>query len=334
MIQFEHIEHLYYLFLIPFITILYYINNNWIKRNRLKFSSQNLLNKLIKNNSIQRKKIKNILQLIAITSLIIGISNPKIGTNIEEIKREGIEIIIALDLSNSMLCEDIKPNRLTRSKQAISNLIDQLEGDKIGLVIFAGEAYTQLPITSDYSAAKMFLENVNTKTIKNQGTNIGDAIDRSLNSFNFTNDFNKSIIIITDGEDHEEDAFKKSKEALNKGVYIHTLAVGEKGGGPIPLLNKKGFKKDRDGNIIVSKPNFDFLSELANSANGININANNSEIGLKKLFEEINKIEKKEISDMIFTDYKDRFPFFLAISLTLLMINLCINEHSNEKFNE
>ena len=155
-----------------------------------------------------------------------------------------------------------------------------------------------------------------------------------LNSFNYTNDFNKSIIIITDGEDHEEDAFKKSKEALNKGVYIHTLAVGEKGGGPIPLLNKKGFKKDRDGNIIVSKPNFDFLSELANSANGININANNSEIGLKKLFEEINKIEKKEISDMIFTDYKDRFPFFLALSLTLLMINLCINEHSNEKFNE
>ena len=334
MIQFEHIEHLYYLFLIPFIIILCYLNNNWIKRNRLKFSSQNLINKLIKNNSIQRKKIKNILQLIAITSLIIGISNPKIGTNIEEIKREGIEIIIALDLSNSMLCEDIKPNRLTRSKQAISNLIDQLEGDKIGLVIFAGEAYTQLPITSDYSAAKMFLENVNTKTIKNQGTNIGDAIDRSLNSFNYTNDFNKSIIIITDGEDHEEDAFKKSKEALNKGVYIHTLAVGEKGGGPIPLLNKKGFKKDRDGNIIVSKPNFDFLSELANSANGTNINANNSEIGLKKLFEEINKIEKKEISDMIFTDYKDRFPIFLALSLTLLMINLCINEHSNEKFNE
>ena len=334
MIQFEHIEHLYYLFLIPITIILYYLNNNWIKKNRLKFSSQNLINKLIRNNSVQRKKIKNILQLIAMTSLIIGISNPKIGTNIEEIKREGIEIIIALDLSNSMLCEDIKPNRLTRSKQAISNLIDQLEGDKIGLVIFAGEAYTQLPITSDYSAAKMFLENVNTQTIKNQGTNIGDAIHRSLNSFNYTNDFNKSIIIITDGEDHEEDAFKKSKEALEKGVYIHTLAVGEKGGGPIPLLNKKGFKKDRDGNIIVSKPNFDFLSELANSANGININANNSEIGLKKLFDEINKIEKKEISDMIFTDYKDRFPFFLAISLILFMINLCINEHSNEKFNE
>ncbi len=203
------------------------------------------------------------------------------------------EIVIALDLSNSMLCEDIKPNRLLRSKQVISELIDNLEGDRIGLIVFAGEAYTQLPITSDFSAAKMFLNIVNTKTIKTQGTNLSAAIQQSVKSFNFENEFNKSIIIITDGDDHEGGALNEAKLAAEKGVVIHTLSIGDENGGPIPLTRGKGFKKDREGNIIVTKPNFVFLSELASIGNGININVNNSQIGLNQLLEEISKTKKE-----------------------------------------
>ena len=332
MIKFGHIEYLLLLFLIPIILMLIFWYKKWQKKNRLKFYSRNLEKSIIKNKSLIRERLKYTFQVLGILFLIIGLSNPKVGTKLEEVKREGIEMVIALDLSNSMLCEDIKPNRLSRSKQAISDLIDQLEGDKIGLVIFAGEAYTQLPITSDYSAAKMFLSTVNTKSIKTQGTNLSKAITRSLQSFDFNNEFNKSIIIITDGEDHEEGAFTEAKNAKEKGVFIHTLAVGEENGGPIPLLNKRGFKKDREGNTIVTKPNFAFLSELANVANGININANNSNIGLKKLFKEINKLEKKEISDLIFTDYKDRFPLFLSLSLFFFILNICTIERKNNPF--
>lgn len=329
MIKFAQIDFLYLLVSLPILSILLYQYRNWQKKNRLKFASQHLEESLRKNKSENREKIKYLFQLLGILFLIIALSNPKVGTKLEEVKREGIEMVIALDLSNSMLCEDIKPNRVSRSKQAISDLIDQLEGDKIGLVIFAGEAYTQLPITSDYSAAKMFLSTVNTKSIKTQGTNLSKAIKRSLQSFDFNNEFNKSIIIITDGEDHEEGAFTEAQKAAEKGVFIHTLAIGEENGGPIPLLNKRGFKKDREGNTIVTKPNFSFLSELAHSANGININGNNSEIGLKKLFNEISKIEKKEINDLIFTDYTDRFPLFLSLSLFFFLLDICTIERKN-----
>lgn len=324
MIKFGHIEYLFLLGLIPVLVLFIFLFRRWKRQTSLKFTTKNLQNKLYINKSEIREKWKYTLQILAVFFLVLGISNPKIGTNLEEVKRDGIEMVIALDLSNSMLCEDIKPNRLLRSKQAISELIDNLKGDRIGLVVFAGEAYTQLPITSDYSAAKMFLSTVNTNTIKTQGTNLSAAIQKSVKSFNFENEFNKSIIIITDGEDHEDGALHDAKLAAEKGIFIHTLSIGDENGGPIPRTREEGFKKDREGNIIVTKPNFVFLSELANIGNGININANNSEIGLKQLFNEISKIEKKEISDMRFTDYSDRFQWFLFVSLFLFLLDLSI----------
>ena len=324
MIKFGHIEYLFLLGLIPVLILFIFLFRRWKRKTSLKFTSENLQNKLYTRKSDIRENLKYILRILAVFFLILGLSNPKIGINLEEVKRDGIEMVIALDLSNSMLCEDIKPNRLLRSKQAISELIDNLEGDRIGLVVFAGEAYTQLPITSDYSAAKMFLSTINTNTIKTQGTNLSAAIQKSVKSFNFENEFNKSIIIITDGEDHEEGALDEARLAAEKGIFIHTLSIGDENGGPIPRTRGKGFKKDREGNIIVTKPNFVFLSELANIGNGININANNSEIGLKQLFNEISKIEKKEISDMKFTDYSDRFQWFLFVSLFLFLLDLSI----------
>ena len=334
MIKFGNIEYLYLLGIIPILILLIFFYIKWQKHNLLKFSTLNLQEKLSDNISIIRKNTKYTFKILSILFLTIGLSNPKTGSEMKEIKRKGIEIIIALDVSNSMLCEDIKPNRLSRSIQSISDLIDNLEGDRIGLVIFAGESYTQLPITSDYAAAKMLLSTISTESIKTQGTNISEAIQQSMKSFNFENEYNKSIIIITDGEDHENGALESADQAAKQGVFIHTLSLGEEDGGPIPILNRKGkktgkFKKDREGNVIITKPNTVFLAELANTGNGKNINANNINIGLKELFGEINKIEKKEISDVVFTDYTDRFQIFLLLSMIFLVLDLIIISKKN-----
>jgi Ca-activated chloride channel family protein len=324
MIKFGHIEYLFLLGLIPILILFIFLFKKWKRKTSLKFITENLQEKLYNRKSVIRENLKYTLRILAVFFLILGLSNPKIGANLEKVKRDGIEIIIALDLSNSMLCEDIKPNRLLRSKKAISELIDNLKGDRIGLVVFAGEAYTQLPITSDYSAAKMFLNTIETKTITTQGTNFSAAIQQSVKSFNFENKLNKSIIIITDGDDHEGGALNEAKLAAEKGIFMYTLSVGDTNGGPIPLTKSKGYKKDRAGNIIVTKPNFSFLDTLSIYGNGRHINANDSEFGLQQLFKEIREIEKKEISTMKFTDYSDRFQSFLFVSLFLFLLELSI----------
>jgi Ca-activated chloride channel family protein len=251
----------------------------------------------------------------------------------EEVKREGVDLMIAIDLSYSMMAQDIKPNRLDRAKQAISRLIDKLEGDRIGLVVFAGEAYVQLPITTDYSAAKLFLSTVNTSIIPTQGTKIANAIDLCSKSFDKENTQSKAIIIITDGETHDEEAIESATKAREEGIYIHTLGMGLTKGGPIPIYNKYGstseFRKDREGNVIITKLNETMLKEIALAGEGTYVRANNSKSGLSSLFEEINKMEKKEIGTMIFTNYKDRFQIFIGISLVLLILNLFFLERKN-----
>ncbi|MGY8989343.1 MAG: vWA domain-containing protein [Flavobacteriales bacterium] len=324
MIKFGHIEYFFLLALIPVLILFIFLFRRWKRKTALKFTTENLQNNLYLRKSNIREKWKYTLQILAVLFLILGLTNPQIGTNLKEVKRDGIEMVIALDLSNSMLCEDIKPNRLRRSKQAISELIDNLEGDRIGLVVFAGEAYTQLPITSDYSAAKMFLNTVNTETIEIQGTNLSAAIRQSVKSFDLDNEFNKSIIIITDGEDHEEGALQEAKLAAEKGIFIHTLSIGDINGGIIPCDTCINGYLQHNGYTIVTIPNFRFLDTLSVYGNGRHINANDSEFGLKQLFNEISKIEKKEISDMKFTDYSDRFQWFLFVSLFLFLLDLSI----------
>ena len=333
MLRYDNIEFLYLLALIPLLIIGIIMYSKWQKNSILKFGDINLLNQLMQSHSIFRKKIKNTLFVLAITFLIVGLSNPQVGTKMEEVKREGVDLMIAIDLSYSMMAQDIKPNRLERAKQAISRLIDKLEGDRIGLVVFAGEAYVQLPITTDYSAAKLFLSTVNTSIIPTQGTKIGNAIDLCSKSFDKENAQSKSIIIITDGETHDEEAIESAKKAKEDGIYIHTLGMGLTKGGPIPIYNKYGstseFRKDREGNVIITKLNESMLKEIALAGEGTYIRANNSKSGLSLLFEEINKMEKKEIGTMIFTNYKDRFQIFIGISLVLLILNLFFLERKN-----
>ena len=333
MLRYDNIEFLYLLALIPILIIGIIMYSKWQKNSILKFGDINLLSELMQSHSIFRKKIKNTLFVLAITFLIVGLSNPQVGTKMEEVKREGVDLMIAIDLSYSMMAQDIKPNRLERAKQAISRLIDKLEGDRIGLVVFAGEAYVQLPITTDYSAAKLFLSTVNTSIIPTQGTKIGNAIDLCSKSFDKENAQSKAIIIITDGETHDEEAIESAKKAKEEGIYIHTLGMGLTKGGPIPIYNKYGstseFRKDREGNVIITKLNESMLEEIALAGEGTYIRANNSKSGLSSLFEEINKMEKKEIGTMIFTNYKDRFQIFIGISLVLLILNLFFLDRKN-----
>ena len=334
MLRYENIEYLNLLYgLIPlFLLMIYY--NKW-KNKAFKSFGEGLVKKgLIPFYSKSRENLKFLLISLCITNMIIGISNPQIGTKMEEVKREGVDLMIALDLSNSMLAEDIKPNRLERARQAISRLIDKLEGDRIGLIVFAGDAYVQLPITTDYSAAKLFLSTVNTNIVPSQGTAIGKAIDLSIRSFDMENGQNKAIIIITDGENHEDDALEQAKLVNEKGVFVHTLGMGLSKGGPIPIYNKyknnTGYRKDKEGNTIISKLNEQMLQEIASAGNGTYVRANNTQAGLSTLFSEINKMEKKEIGSMVFTDYKDRFQLFLFIALLLLFFDLILLSRKNK----
>ena len=334
MLKYENIEFLYLFYGIIGFILLFIYYNKWKKKAFENFGKFSTIENLIPNYSKTRENIKFIILLSYISALIIGIANPQIGTKMEEVKREGVDLMIALDLSNSMLSEDIKPNRLERARQAISRLIDKLEGDRIGLIVFAGDAYVQLPITTDYSAAKLFLATVNTSIIPSQGTAIGKAIKLSMNSFDMQNGQNKAIIIITDGENHEDDAIQQAKEANEQGVFIHTLGMGLSKGGPIPIYNQNGdnigYRKDKEGNTVISKLNEQMLQEIASNGNGTYVRANNTQAGLSTLFLEINKMEKKEIGTMVFTEYKDRFQLFISFALLLLLADLILLNRKNK----
>ena len=334
MLRYEHIEYLNFLFGIPVLIIAMLLYSKWKATALALFGDSRLIKELMHSFSKRRTQIKNILTILIFILLIIGIANPQVGTKMEEVKREGVDLMIAIDLSNSMMAEDIKPNRLERAKLAISRLIDKLEGDRIGLIVFAGEAYVQLPITTDYSAAKLFLSTVSTNIVPTQGTEIAKAIDLSIQSFDMENAQNKAIIIITDGESHDEKAIESSEKANELGIFVHTLGMGLSKGGPIPIYNKYGnrtdYRKDRDGNTIISKLNEQLLQQIASAGKGTYVRANNSKAGLSTLFAEINKMEKKEIGTMVFTEYKDRFQLFIGLALLLLLTDLILLGRKNK----
>jgi Ca-activated chloride channel family protein len=238
---------------------------------------------------------------------------------------------MALDVSNSMLAEDIKPNRLERAKRAISQLIDKLEGDRIGIVVFAGKAYMQLPITSDYSAAKLFLSTIDTEIVPTQGTSIGQAIDLSLTAFS-DNKHEKAIVVITDGEDHDDNPIAAAENALAQGIKVYTIGIGLPEGAPIPEFSngqQMGFKKDLSGKTVITKLDELTLQKVATAGEGIYVRANNTSAGLNQVFEEISKMEKQRYETKMFSDYEDRFQYFLALALFLLVIELLIFERKS-----
>jgi Ca-activated chloride channel family protein len=329
MFRFENTEYLLGLLLIPVFVLFFVLYRTWRKRALKRYGDMDVISRLMPETSGSRPLIKFILLMIGYSFLIIGLANPQIGSRLEKVQRKGADLMIALDVSNSMLAQDIRPDRLTRSVQAISKLIDKLEGDRIGIVVFAGKAYMQLPITTDYAAAKMFLSTINTQMVPTQGTAIAEAIEMASGSFR-QDDRSKALIIITDGEDHEGDAIEAATTSSENGIQIYTIGMGSPNGSPIPEYYpsgvQKGFKKDRQGQTVISSLNETMLQQIASAGNGIYIRATTGRDGLNRIFEEINKLEKAEIETQMFSEYEDRFQYFLAIALLFMLLEVLIPE--------
>ena len=327
MFRFEHPYMLYFLLILP----LLWLGQIFWQRGRSKKLSATIDSDLQQRIMPLASKAKTWLKLsiysLALVVFILGIANPQIGSKTEEVKRQGIDLMIALDISNSMNAEDLSPNRLERAKRSLKELLTYLKSDRIGIVVFAGEAFVQLPITTDYSAAKLFLDNIQPDLIATQGTDISNAIGLCLKSFDFDSPTSKAIIVISDGENHEEQSISMAEEAASKGVVVHSIGMGSVEGAPIPLYSRGqqlGFKKNQEGNTVVTKLNEEMLSDLASVTGGIFIRASNSESGMAYIFDEVERMEKVEIGTKIYTDYEDRFQFLLLPALILLIIELLI----------
>jgi len=328
MIRFVHPEYLYALVIVPLILLVFIWMAAWKRRALKRFGDQVLVRELTETTSRAKPVIKLIFLLLGLSLIIVGWSNPQMGTRLEEVKREGVDIIIALDVSNSMRAEDIKPNRLERAKQAISRLIDKMENDRIGLIVFAGRAYVQLPITTDFAAAKLFLSTIETDMIPTQGTSIGAAIELAQQSFVGNDQKHKALIIITDGENHEDDPEEAAKKAAEAGIIIHTIGFGSPDGAPIPVYRngvQVDFFKDHDGNTVLTKLDELGLEKVASEGKGTYVRATNSNDGLETIMSQIGKMEKKSFGTKQFTDYEDRFQYFLAAGLFFLLLEALIS---------
>jgi Ca-activated chloride channel family protein len=318
---------------VPVAILLWVINEYRRRRALQKLGDPSVVRKLMPEVSGIRPVVKIILQCTAIIFLTILVARPQFGSKVEEVKRQGVEVIIALDVSNSMLAEDIQPSRLERSKQAISRLVESLSNDKIGLIVFAGDAYTQIPVTTDYISAKMFLSAITPDIVPKQGTAIGSAIDLGIRSFSPGTDKSRAMIIITDGENHEDDPVAKAKDAAAAGIVIYTVGIGSSEGVPIQISNdgRKDYLKDQQGNTVITRLDENILKEIAVAAGGKYVRANNSNIGLDQVFGDIRKLKKQELEGTRYTEYNDQFQIFAGVSLFLLLLDFMIMERKNRR---
>lgn len=328
-------EYLWMLAAVPVVAVLFFLYIIWRKKAITRLGDPAVVGRLLSDVSGSKPWIKISLVLVTIAVLVLAVCRPQVGARLEEVKREGVDVMIALDVSNSMNAEDIRPNRLERARMAILRMIDQLQGDRIGLVIFAGDAYVQLPITTDYGAAKLFLNSITTDMVPTQGTAIGAAITTSMEAIGDSARHNSAIVVITDGENHEDNAIEAAAEAASKGIVVHTIGMGTAEGSPIPVYaagSKVGFLQDREGSTVISKLDGTVLQQIADAGKGKFIRASNSDDGISILLKEISGMEKKEFSSKLFTDYDDQFQYVLALALLLLIIDFLITEHKSEWF--
>jgi len=339
-LRFEHPEYLYWLIVIPVLVIIYILFRLGQKRRFERFAHIEMREQLVPSYSSRRSTFKFVLFLLVIACSVLALANLQSGSKMEEVKREGIDLYIAVDVSNSMNAEDIVPSRLERSKQAINKLISEMRGDRIGIIVFADKAYVQLPITTDYSAAKMFLSTINTKLVASQGTAIAEAINLAMKSFP-DETHSRAIVIISDGEDHENDAATKAaQEAAKKGAHIYTIGMGLAEGAPIPEYNQyghqTGYRKDRNGNTIITRLDEQMLQKIASAGNGLYTRASNSNVGLSKIYEDISKLDKTEIEAKVFTDYEDQYQWFVGAAIVFLLFEILLSSGKKaweKKFN-
>lgn len=331
MFRFAHIEMLWLLLLIPAFTAAYIAIVRRKQRQLRQFGDPELLAELMPNVSRTRPAIKFALLMVALALLVVAAARPQYGQKEKTVKRQGIEVMFALDISNSMLAEDVAPNRLNRAKQMLSKLIDQMVDDKVGLIIFAGEAYTQLPITCDYVSAKMFLNTISPDLIRVQGTAIGDAIMTSIRSFGSDeSDASRAIILITDGENHEDDAIAAAKAANEKGIKIFVVGIGKPDGSPIPIPGTNNFRKDRAGNVVVSKLNEDMCREIAQAGQGMYVRCDNTNTATRALQKELNTLATSEFETKVYADYNEQYQGFVLLAFLILVIDFFIFNRKNK----
>ncbi|MBR0196090.1 MAG: VWA domain-containing protein [Paludibacteraceae bacterium] len=330
MFRFANIEILWLLVTIP-VFVAAYIAYTRRKRHQLEaFGDAELMETLMPNASRVRPTVKFSIVMVALALLIFAAARPQFGQSERTEKRQGIEAIVALDISNSMLAEDVAPNRLDRAKQMLSKLMDNMSNDKVGLVVFAGDAFVQLPITCDYVSAKMFLNSIKPELIKTQGTAIGQALSTSIRCFGEQSDASRAIILITDGENHEDDAVVVAKRAKEEGIQVLVVGIGKPEGSPLPIPGTNNFRKDRNGNVVVSKLNEEMCREIAQAGGGIYVRCDNSNTATKAIQKELDKLATQEIETQVFTDYNEQFQSFALLALLLLVIDFFIFNRKNK----
>ena len=331
MIHFANPLYLYALLVIPVLTLVFIFTQISKKKSLERFGDKEVISGLMPLVSKRRGVIKFSILSFVLALIILSIARPQFGSKLREVTTEGVEIIIALDVSNSMLAEDIKPNRLEAAKRSISKMLENLDNDKIGLIVFAGGAYTQVPVTTDYTATKMLLSTLSTNIVQEQGTSIGEAIELAMKLYNPDNEQNKALIIITDGENHEDNPVEIAREAKEKGIIVYTIGLGDTKGTPIPLAGSSDYRKDRQGSVIMTKLNESMLIEIANAANGKYIRANNMRIGLNALYDEIEKLDKMEMESVVYDEYEDVFQYLVFIAILLLLFEYLILNKKNKQ---
>ncbi|MDO4461019.1 MAG: VWA domain-containing protein [Bacteroidia bacterium] len=324
---------LYLLLLVPVAIVGYYYLQNKRHKALKAFGEENLIKHLMPLYSPTRQAIKAWILLVAFSLQVLILARPQFGTKMESTKRSGIELMVALDVSNSMNAMDVSPSRLEMAKMAVSRLVDKLSGDRLGIVVFAGQAYVQLPITTDYPSAKMFLSSVSTGMVPTQGTAIGAAINMCRNSFTSQENINRAIVVITDGENHEDDGIAAAKQAAAEGIRVYTVGMGTTKGSPVPVTpgNTRDFIKDKQGNVVITKIDEQSLVNIAAEAGGAYIPANNIRNGINALIEELDHIEKSEFESKVFAQYSDKFQYLEIIVIALLLIDLLILGRKNTR---
>lgn len=325
MYQLEEPKYFYFFISIAILIVMYLMVSLWKRKKQREFADLDLLNKLSPEKSKFKPGLKIIMIALGLSFLIFALVNPKMGTQLKTVKRQGVDIVFALDVSKSMLAEDIAPNRLEKAKQIISKIIDRLGSDRIGIIIYAGNAYPLLPITTDHGAAKMFLQNASPNMVSSQGTAINEALKLAKTFFDDDTQTNRFLFIISDGEDHEENSNDIAKEILNEGIKTFTIGVGTNKGAPIPIKrNDKfiGYKKDNKGEVVITKLNVETLKSIANSGEGKYILGNKTSKAIEYVENLLLKADKKEFETKQFSDYKDQFQWFVGIGLLFLVLDV------------
>lgn len=330
MIIFANAGFLWLLLLIPLFFVFQAIWMAMRKRRLRKFGDDELVKELMPSWSRSKVWVRCTLTAIAFLFFVIGLSRPQIGAKLKEHKSEGAEIMVVLDVSNSMLAKDYSPNRLERAKLAISRITDRLKGDRVGLVLFAGSSFVQLPITTDYVSAKMFLNSISTESVPIQGTSIGEAIETATMGFSGQAEHSRAIIVISDGENHEDDAVAAAKKAAESGIKVYAIGVGSTDGEPIPA-KEGGLMKDKDGNIVVTRLDESALKDIAAAGNGAYVHAGNDEFGLTPIIEDIKKLQDEEFNSVMFEEYDEQFMYFFGLALLFFVLEMLVGERRSGK---